>query len=107
MSDKGFMQSKYDVSDVEQKRMPKTKKEKNPEYIEGAAGKNDTFKFRAVELQEYFSEQSKDKKATKKSIKTVTPNFVQREVLSTELEQGMTIKAEDGGKQQARSGESR
>ncbi len=75
-------------------------------YVDRPAGKNDSFKICAVAMQEYFNEQSKDEKATKKNAKTVTSNSIQREVLSTELEQGMSIRAEDGGKQQAR-GETR
>ena len=37
----------------------------------------------------------------------VTPNSVKREVLSTELTQGMVIKAENGGKPKARNEETR
>ena len=48
-----------------------------------------------------------EEKATKKNTKTITPNYVKREVLSTELTEGMTIRAEDGGKPRSRDGESR
>ena len=79
----------------------------NKEYIERPAGINDSFKIVGVEIQEYFNEQSKEEKATKKNTKMVTPNSVKREVLSTELAQGMVIKAENGGKPMARSEETR
>ncbi len=77
----------------------------NREYIEGPAGKNDSFTIAGVEMQQIFK--GKDEKATKKNTRMTTPNSVRREVLSTELEQGMTIRAEDGGKPQTRGGETR
>lgn len=79
----------------------------NKEYVERPAGINDSFKIVGVEIQEYFNEQSKEEKATKKNTKMVTPNSVKREVLSTELTQGMVIKAENGGKPKARNEETR
>lgn len=79
----------------------------NREYIEAPAGINDSFQIVGVEMQEYFNEQSKEEKATKKNTKTVIPNSVRREVLSTELVEGMVIRAEDGGKPKSRDEESR
>ena len=51
--------------------------------------------------------ETSSEKATKKNAKTVAPKTVKREVLSTDLTQGMSIKAEDGGKPQTRSEETR
>jgi len=76
-------------------------------YVDRPAGKDDSFTIHAVAMKEYFDEQSKEDKATKKNAKTVAIDSVKREVLSTELEQGMTIRAENGGKPQTRSGETR
>lgn len=77
-------------------------------YVDRPASKDDSFTIHAVAMKEYFDEQSKkEDKATKKNAKTVAIDFVKREVLSTELEQGMTIRAEDGGKPQTRGGETR
>ena len=75
------------------------------DYIEGPAGVNDSFTINGVHMQQIFK--GNEEKATKENAKTVTPNSVQREVLSTELTTGMTIRAENGGKTQARDGESR
>ena len=75
------------------------------DYIEGPAGVNDTFTINGVEMQQIFK--GDEEKATKENAKTVTPNHVRREVLSTELAEGMTIRAEDGGKPKSRDGESR
>ena len=75
------------------------------DYIEEPAGVNDTFTINGVEMQQIFK--GDEEKATKENAKTVTPNYVRREVLSTELAEGMTIKAEDGGKPKSRDGESR
>ena len=75
------------------------------DYIERPAGLNDTFTISGVEMQQIFK--GDEEKATKKNTKTITPNYVKREVLSTELTEGMTIRAEDGGKPRSRDGESR
>lgn len=61
------------------------------EAIEGAAGINDKFTLNASLTQVICDE--KEKKATKKNTKTIMPNSVSRPVLSTELAEGMTIKA--------------
>ena len=75
------------------------------EYIEGPAGVNDSFTINGIEMQQIFK--GNEEKATKKNAKTVAPKTVKREVLSTDLTQGMSIKAEDGGKPQTRSEETR
>lgn len=75
------------------------------DYIEGPAGVNDSFTINGVHMQQIFK--GNEEKATKKNSRTVTTNSVQREVLSTELTTGMTIRAENGGKTQAKDGESR
>ncbi len=77
----------------------------NKEYIEGPAGINDSFTINGVHMKQIFK--GNEEKATKKNAMTVTPNSVQREVVSTELELGMTIKAENGGKPKSRDEETR
>ena len=80
----------------------------NKDYIESPAGMNDNFTIVGVEMQEYFDKQSKEGKATKNNTEMKTPNQIKREVLSTELEAGMSIVSENGGKKQTkRDGESR
>ncbi len=65
------------------------------EAIEGAAGINDKFIITASTAQ-IISEEKK--KPTKKNTKTIIPNSTTRPVLSTDLEQGMSISVENGGK---------
>ena len=61
---------------------------------EGAAGIEDTSKFsiHAVDVQEYFLKKS-DKVASKKNSKTVAQGKCKREILSTDLTEGMSIVA--------------
>ena len=75
------------------------------EYIDGPAGVTGSFTINGIEMQQIFK--GNEEKATKKNVKTVAPKTVKREVLSTDLTQGMSIKAEDGGKPQTRSEETR
>ena len=60
------------------------------EIIEGPAGVNDSFQIAAIEMKQFVNEKDKP---TKKTAKTVVPNSTSKEVLSTELTEGMTIKA--------------
>ncbi len=85
--------------------MSDKKMTKKKDYIEGPAGVNDSFTINGVHMQQIFK--GDEEKASKKNAKTVTPNFVQREVLSSDLTKGMTIKAESGEKPKTKNGESR
>lgn len=60
------------------------------EIIEGPAGVSDDFRITAIEMKQFVNEKEKP---TKKTAKTVVPNSASKEVLSTELTEGMTIKA--------------
>lgn len=59
------------------------------EIIEGPAGVGDDFKITAIEMKQFVNEKDKP---TKKTAKTVVPNATSKDVLSTELTEGMTIK---------------
>ena len=74
---------------------------KQPNHIEGPAGKGDSFTVAGMEAQQIFENNNKPEIAA--------PNAVRRDVLSTDLTQGMSIPAADGGKPkpEARRGDSR
>ena len=61
------------------------------DIIEGAAGIYDKFELCAVDMQQYFLGKDQEK-ADKKNTKMATKKSVRREIISTELMQGMTIK---------------
>lgn len=66
---------------------------------EGAAGFYEEFELEAVDMQQYFDKKvSKDQKPNKRNSKTIIPNRIRREILSTELMEGLTIKAMPGTK---------
>ena len=77
---------------------------KQPNYIEGPAGKDDRFTVAGMEAQQIFENGKSDARP-----RIAASNPVSREVLSTDLTKGMSIPAADGGKPEpeARRGDSR
>ena len=77
---------------------------KQPNYIEGPAGKGDSFTVAGMKAQQIF-----EKGISNGKPKIAASNAVRRPVLSTDLTKGMPIPAADGGKPQpeARRGDSR
>ena len=77
---------------------------KQPNHIEGPAGKGDSFTVAGMEAQQIF-----EKGISSNKPEIAAPNAVRRDVLSTDLTKGMSIPAADGGKPkpEARRGDSR
>ena len=76
------------------------------DYIDKPAGVKDSVELNAIQMNQIFK--GDEDKATIKNAKTSVAKPTKRIVVySTQLEEGMTIPALDGGKSQSRSGESR
>lgn len=77
---------------------------KQPNYIQGPAGRGDSFTVAGMEAKQIFEKGISDNKPG-----IAAANAVSREVFSTALAQGMSIPAADGGKPkpEARRGDSR
>ena len=77
---------------------------KQPNYIQGPAGRDDHFIVTGMKAQQIFEKGKSDERP-----RIAASNAVKRKVLSTDLTQGMSIPAADGGKPkpEARRGDSR
>lgn len=77
---------------------------KQPNHIEGPAGKRDSFTVVGMEAKQIF-----EKGISNDKPEIAASNPVKRNVLSTDLTKGMSIPAADGGKPEpeARRGDSR